>query len=85
MEYGNDKAPDCHTVRDTAEFDEIRWRFYAATDCTTIFELAAFLGTTPVLMSEARRSLRIPMEWFRIVFLKTGTDPIWLRDGMGES
>ncbi len=84
MEYSSGGIPDWQTVNGAAEFDEIRWRMYAATGCTTVFELAAFLETTPAHISDARRQLRIPDRWFQHIFLKTGVDPLWIKNGVGE-
>lgn len=71
-------------VKNFEEFDRFKRRFYIASKCKTYFELADFLETTASKISDAKRRLRIPQQWFDIVFRKTATNPHWLLTGEGE-
>lgn len=71
-------------VKNFEEFDRFKRRFYMASKCKTYFELAEFLETTASKISDAKRRLRIPQQWFDIVFRKTATNPHWLLTGEGE-
>lgn len=80
MDYGK----DYHAVYDLDEFDAVKQHFYEALGSKDFFTLADFLETTPVQLSDARRRLRISVQWFRITFLKTKVNPHWLLTGIGE-
>jgi len=71
-------------VKNFEEFDRFKRRFYMASKCKNFFELAEFLETTASKISDAKRRLRIPQQWFDIVFRKTATNPHWLLTGEGE-
>ena len=75
---------ESHPMPDTAAFDAVKRRLYEVSGCTNYYELATFLDTKPAQISDARRRLRIPVEWLRTVFLKTYANPVWILTGEGE-
>lgn len=84
MRYATGTAPSFHALPDQASFDAVKQRLHETSGCKNFYELADFLETTPAQLSDARRRLRIPVQWFRITFLKTKVNPHWLLTGTGE-
>lgn len=73
-----------HTMDTTEEFDHIKKRFYEATGGHSFSTLSTFLGTLPSQISDARRRLRIPEQWFHTIAAQTGTSLTWLKHGSGS-
>lgn len=84
MTYATGPLCTFHAVSDTAAFDAVKQRLYEVSECQDYHELAEFLGTKPAHISDARRRLRIPVEWLRTAFLKTYTNPVWILTGEGQ-
>lgn len=84
MRYATGPLCTFHPVPDVAAFDAVKCRLYEVSGCTSYYELAMFLDTKPAQISDARRRLRIPVEWLRTVFLKTYANPVWILTGEGE-
>lgn len=75
---------DYHTMETTEEFDHIKKRFYEATGGNSFSTLATFLDALPSQISDARRRLRIPEQWFHTIAAQTGTSLTWLKHGSGS-
>lgn len=84
MDYPTNPPPEYHSFPDAEAFAAFKQRLYATTQCTSLYELAAFLETKPPQITDAGRRLRCPVAWAQIVFIKTGTNPLWLLEGEGE-
>lgn len=72
------------SVHSISQFNAIKNRIYAVTDCSSFSELAEYLGVSPARLSDARRRLAFPDAWLQAVALKTQTDFQWLLLGDPE-
>ncbi len=63
------------------EFDIVRMRIYEVTNCSTMIELAQYLGVSQSAIVDAHRQYCLPDEWIRTISKKTKISSVNLLEG----